>query len=76
MKRTTIFADDTLLDEIKYLAQQEERSVADLIREAMVQYLEQKRKPAQQLSIIGFGASGRSDIAERCEELLWQKPSH
>jgi predicted transcriptional regulator len=76
MKRTTIFADDTLLNEIKYLAQQEDRSVADLIREAMVQYLEQKRKPAQQLSFIAFGASQQSDIAERSEELLWQKPSH
>ena len=76
MKRTTIFADDTLLDEFKYLANQEERSVAELIREAMNQYVEQKRKPAPQLSIIGFGSSGRSDIAERCEELLWQKPSH
>ena len=74
MKRTTIFADDSLLDEIKYLAQQEERSVADLIREAMVQYVQQKRTPGPKLSFIGIGASQRSDISEKCEELLWQKP--
>ena len=75
MKRTTIFADDSVLDEIKYLAQQEHRSVAELIRDAMSQYVQRKRIPVQKLSFIGIGASQRNDISEKCEELLWQKPS-
>ena len=75
MKRTTIFADDTILSEMKYLAEQEHRSVAELIRDAMSQYIQQKRAPMQKLSFIGIGASQRSDISEKCEELLWQKPS-
>jgi metal-responsive CopG/Arc/MetJ family transcriptional regulator len=75
MRRTTIFADDNLLHEIKDLAKQEDRSVAELLREAMEQYIKGKRGPAKQLSIIGIGESGRSDIAEDHEELLWQGPS-
>ncbi len=75
MRRTTIFADDHLLDEIKDLAKQEKRSVAELIRDALGQYISTKRGPAKRLSIIGIGKSGRKDIAEKHEELLWQKSS-
>ncbi len=75
MRRTTIFADENLLNEIKDLAKQENRSVAELIREAIEHYIRSKRKPAGELSIIGIGESGRSDIAETHEELLWQRPS-
>lgn len=75
MKRTTIFADDTLLNEMKHLALQEKRSVAEVIREAMEQYVQARRKPAGKLSFIGIGESGRSDVAEKSEELLWPKSS-
>ncbi|MCD6569764.1 MAG: ribbon-helix-helix protein, CopG family [Deltaproteobacteria bacterium] len=75
MRRTTIFADDALLNEMKELARQEQKSVAELVRAAMDLYIRTKRKPAKKLSIIGIGESSRSDIAETHEELLWQKPS-
>ncbi len=73
MKRTTIFADDTLISEIKDLAREENRSVAEMVREAMVQYVRQKRQKRRKLSFIGVGSSGRSDVAKRHEELLWRK---
>ncbi len=76
MKRTTIFADDALLSEMKHLARQEKKSVAEVIREAMEEYVRSKQQPTKSLSFIGAGESGRSDISEKSEELLWQKSSH
>lgn len=76
MRRTTIFAEDALLNEMKHLASMEKKSVAEVVREAMVQYIESKQKPARKLSLIGVGESDRSDIAEKSEELLWPEPSH
>lgn len=74
MKRTTIFANDTLINEFRDLAREENRSVAEMVREAMEQYVRQKRqKPRKKLSFIGVGSSGRSDVAKRHEELLWRK---
>lgn len=76
MKRTTIFADDDLLNEIKELAREEQRSAAELIREAIVDYIARKHEPAgKKLSFIGIGESKRNDISETHEELLWQKSS-
>ncbi len=75
MKRTTIFAEDNLLNELKYLAQREKKSVAEVIREAMVQYVAAKHQPVKKLSFTGIGESGRTDVAEKNEELLWQKSS-
>ena len=74
MKRTTIFAEDSLLDEVKCLARQQKTSVATVVRDALVSYLaEHKQEMSEELSFIAIGESGETDIAERHEELLWQK---
>jgi metal-responsive CopG/Arc/MetJ family transcriptional regulator len=73
MRRTTIFADDSLINEIKEISKEENRSVADILREAMQVYIKQKRHKKKKISFIGIGSSGRKDIAERHEELLWKK---
>lgn len=73
MKRTTIFADDALIREFRNLAHEENRSIAEVVREAMEQYLRQKRRKRRALSFIGVGSSGRTDVAERHEELLWRE---
>lgn len=73
MKRTTIFADEGLLDEIKSLSAEEKRSVADIVREAMEEYVRRKRKTARKVSFSGIGNSGRRDVAEEHERLLWKK---
>jgi len=75
MKRTTIFADDALINEIKDLAREENRSVAEMVREAMAEYVLQKRKRKKKLSFVGIGSSGRRDISKKHEELLWRKSS-
>ena len=73
MKRTTIFTEEYLFKEIKNISEKENRSVAEVIREAMEIYINQKRQKKKKLSFIGIGNSGRKDIAENHEELLWKK---
>jgi hypothetical protein len=74
MKRTTLFADEALMNELREIAREEGTSLASVVREATVQYIRAKRRKKPKLSIIGIGSSGRSDVAEKHEELLWKKP--
>lgn len=73
MKRTTFFADEQLMDELKEIAREERKTLASVVREATALYVSEKRKKKRKLSIIGIGSSGRSDVAEKHEELLWKK---
>ena len=73
MKRTTIFADEELLRVIREISAEENVSVAEVMREAMKSYIVRKRKKKNKLSFVGIAKSGRKDIAERHEELLWKK---
>jgi predicted transcriptional regulator len=74
MKRTTLFIEEALERDLQAIARQEKRPVAWLVREALAEYVA-NREPgnAPALSFIGAGASGRTDTAERHEELLWRE---
>ncbi|MGQ9778120.1 MAG: ribbon-helix-helix domain-containing protein [Thermodesulfobacteriota bacterium] len=74
MKRTTIFVGEELLNSLKHIANEEGISVAEAIRQALYRFVAQRQRPRKRLSIIGIGRSGRKDISERCEELLWTSP--
>ena len=74
MKRTTFFADEQLMDELKEIAREERKTLASVVREATALYVSEKRKKKKRkLSIVGIGSSGRTDVAEKHEELLWEK---
>ncbi len=73
MKRTTIFADENLLNAIKQIAEEEGISIAETIRKALDRFVVQRQKSLKQPSFIGIGRSGRKDVSERCEELLWKE---
>ena len=75
MKRTTIFADDYLMKELKEISKEENKSVAGVIREAMERHVRQKRRSKRKLSFsfIGISKSGKKDIAEKHEDLLWKE---
>jgi len=73
MKRTTFFADERLMDELKEIAREERKTLASVVREATALYVREKRRKKRKLSIVGIGSSGRADVAERHEELLWKK---
>jgi predicted transcriptional regulator len=74
MKRTTVFLDEALERDLLAIAREEKRPMAWVVREAIAAYVA-TREPADKpaLSFIGAGASGRNDIAERHEELLWRE---
>ena len=74
MKRTTIFANEELLSSLKHIADEEGISIAETIRQALDRFVAQRQKPRKKLSFVGIGRSGRKDVSERSEELLWTKP--
>jgi predicted transcriptional regulator len=72
MKRTTLFVPESLERDLQLLAGREGRPMAAIVREALAEYIAH-RQPARTLpSFAGAFASGRSDIAERHEELLFE----
>ncbi|MCS6951619.1 MAG: CopG family transcriptional regulator [Bryobacterales bacterium] len=68
MVRTTVYLPSELTVALRRLAEATGRSRADLIREALVQYVQRAQVPPP----VRFGRyrSGRSDISERARELL------
>ena len=73
MKRTTIFIEPQLERELQALARRNGQPMAAVVREAIAQYVaaDKGRRPAR-LGFVASGRSGRSDVAERHEELLFQ----
>ncbi len=74
MKRTTIFLDEGTERELHAVAQRQRRPMAAVVREAIERYVvENRAKPGARLGFIAAGRSGRSDTAERHEELLFDE---
>jgi predicted transcriptional regulator len=75
MKRTTLFIDPQLERELQALARRDGRPMAALVREAVAQYVAAAREQGSaRLGFIAVGRSGRADIADRHEELLFDTP--
>ncbi|NOY65721.1 MAG: ribbon-helix-helix protein, CopG family [Nitrospirae bacterium] len=69
MKRITIFIDEEILYELEELAEEEQKTNSEIIREAITRFVREKRKK-KGLSIACIAESGRKDIAEKHEQLL------
>jgi len=69
MKRTTIFIEEALERRLQQFARRQDRSVASVVREALTSHLDSKVAPFELPPTFD---SGRSDIATRFEELLFQ----
>jgi Ribbon-helix-helix protein, copG family len=74
MKRTTIFGDEAVLESLRELAHRQKTSLSAVIRTALQEYAGKHQGTAHVPSFLGIGRSGRKDIAERAEELLWSGP--
>ena len=75
MKRTTIMADEDTLLELKAIAQRENKSTSQVIREALAKYVVTHRAEGRYknplLALVGLGESdGETDVSERAEEIL------
>lgn len=68
MKRTTIYFEPDLEAQLKAETLRQGRPMADLVREAVHQYLARTNSPPPPGA--GAFASGEGDGAERAEELL------
>jgi predicted transcriptional regulator len=69
MKRTTVKLPDELDARLRHEAQRRGITVSELTREAIETHLGAETK--RTLRGAGAGRSGRSDISERIEEILW-----
>ncbi len=71
MLRTTVYLDEETLLALRQLAAMRNRSQAEIIRDALAEYIN-RAKPEKRPPIAGMGGyrSGRNDISERAEELL------
>ncbi len=69
MSRTTIMADDALLDQLRAIAKEEGISLGEVIREALEWRARLRRRPP---SFIGKAESddGPHDTAERVDEFV------
>ncbi|MBI2616402.1 MAG: ribbon-helix-helix protein, CopG family [Gemmatimonadetes bacterium] len=75
MKRTTVFVDEALLRRFQAHARRHGMTFAGAVREALRAYLATAQaSPGRLPAVAGRFASGRSDVAERADELLWQEP--
>ena len=71
MKATTVYLSEEATLALEQLAQQLNRPASELIQDAIDRYLSSSHTPLPHS--IGLGASGRGDLSERDEELLWQE---
>jgi len=69
MQRTTVKLPDELDARLRHEAQRRGVTVSELTREAIETLLEAPRG-RRRLIAAGAGASGRSDISERIEEII------
>lgn len=70
MKRTTVYLEELTDLKLSRLARLNNRSKAELIREALDKYVEAAQEASPVPSWVGAGRSGMPDLAERDEELL------
>lgn len=68
-KKTTIYLPERLKRDIERVAQNERRSEADVIRDAVENSIYERRAPEPRIPLVSYGL-GAPDIAERAEELL------
>jgi hypothetical protein len=69
MTKTTIYLPDDLKHQVKQAAKRENRSEAEIIREAIAAAMRKRMPPAPTLPLFEEGF-GDPTIAERVEELL------
>jgi hypothetical protein len=73
MHRTTVFLDEGLRREVQALARRQARPAAAIVREAIERLIEAERSHTREApGFVGIGRSGRSDIAETHEDLLFR----
>lgn len=73
MLRTTVYLDEKTEADLKLLARRQGRPKAELIREALENYVAKARSKLEVELPPGVGrySSSRDDVSERADVLLW-----
>lgn len=69
MKQTIIYLPEDTEANLQELASENGKSVSELIQEVINNYVSQTTKKLPKS--VGMGASGRSDLSSKVDELLW-----
>lgn len=70
MIKTTLYLPEDVYRRLKVVARRQNRPAAEVIREALGEYVgAHEAKPSRPRS-LGAGRSGRGDLSERAEDLL------
>lgn len=70
MRKTTVYLDEGLKADLARIAQEEDRSEADLIREALREAVARRTAPRPRLPLFDSGPNGDPTLAERVDEAL------
>jgi len=74
MKRTTIFLDEAVEQDLRLLAKRRSKPVAALVREALATYVTEHQRACKDLpTFVAADRSGHQDTAERHEELVFEE---
>lgn len=73
MLRTTVYLDESTESELRILARKSGRSKAELMREALRNYVSKARSKieAELPPGVGHYSSSRDDVYERADVMLW-----
>ena len=69
LEKTTVYLVESDYQRLKELARKHNRPAAELVREAVTEYV-RCHSPQAKPKSLGAGKSGRSDLSEKAEELL------
>ena len=75
MVKTTVYLPEALAHGIRRLAEADGRPAADLIREALQNYLDRSAASSSIPEWVGRYDSGRSDVSTNAEEILAEAAS-
>ncbi|HEV8635259.1 MAG TPA: CopG family transcriptional regulator [Chloroflexota bacterium] len=73
MKRTTVSLPDDVAWRLEREAKRREVSVSEVVRQVLSEHFDMLPGKPRALPFAALGASGRSDVSERIEEILAQE---
>jgi|LakMenEpi03Aug12_release.lakeMendotaPanAssembly.Ray.scaffolds.fasta_scaffold89805_4 hypothetical protein len=69
MKLTTIYLSEETENQLQMMAANTGKSISELVQKLVMSQVSLATKPLPKS--VGMGASGRSDLSVKAEELLW-----
>jgi hypothetical protein len=72
MKRTTVFLEEAIERDVRAIVNRRGVPASLVVREALERYVNAERRKPVSLDSLAAGRSGRRDIAERHEELVFR----